>query len=182
MGGVIGLFALGALVAVNLVIDRFLRRKRRGIEREAQALAGRIRAHKALADTHAAENRKAEGEQRSWAAATVKAEQELRRVEAILAARRTARPVRYHVFDRLEGRHGAIWLVTVDASGRGTPWTGRRRYLVVADTERLARERTQLRFSRTAGYQVAAVAPSPLTERIVQMQAAEFGNTGEPRS
>ncbi|MGQ9370219.1 hypothetical protein [Azospirillum sp. ST 5-10] len=181
MGGVVGVFTLGALIAANVAVDRCLRRKRREVERQRAALVDQIKGHAGEAAERRDANGRVEAELRSWKAAVEKAQQDLERVRGMLAARRQARPVRYYVFDRLEGRLGEVWLVTVKAAGRNLPWSGTRPYLVVAENERLARERTMLRFARSAGYQILSVAPSPLPELIVQMQTAEFGKAAERR-
>ncbi|AWU97616.1 hypothetical protein [Azospirillum ramasamyi] len=74
---------------------------------------------------------------------------------------------RYFVFDRNEPRPGRFWEVAVrfhptavsfvDQQGhRG--WSGIRRFLLIADSERDARERVAARFPRKAGFEILEVA------------------------
>jgi len=74
---------------------------------------------------------------------------------------------RYFIFDRLEPRPGRFWEVAVRYSPAGVSygemrghrgWSGVRRYLLIADGERDARERVAARFPRRAGFEVVEVA------------------------
>lgn len=107
----------------------------------------------------------------------VQAEQEAARVEAELGAMRQAAIERYYVFDRLEPRFGRFWEAAVrrapENAGRGsrqTPsqsWVGLRRYLLVADNEREARERITGRFQARDGFEVAELVPCRLAALAV---------------
>jgi hypothetical protein len=175
---VIGMFVLTVLVAANVAITRYFARERQGIEGELNEISGKLIEGKRRLISLRKENTKGTDELRSWESAGKKAQADLDRINTILDARRKAQPMQYFVFDRLEGHSGNVWQVTVTAPDRGGAWAGKRQYLVVGDTERQARERAVLRFSRSSGYLISAAGASPLTELIVQMQTAEFGKAG----
>lgn len=77
---------------------------------------------------------------------------------------KNAQTQRYYIFDRLEPRPGRFWEAIVVCTGQETPawqghrsWKGQRRFLLVAEAEREARERVASRFPRKNGYEVRAV-------------------------
>lgn len=95
-----------------------------------------------------------------------KTEQELAAAIQELEAKRNAGTDRYYIFDRLEPRPGRFW----EAAIRHQPgnvserlhhrtWMGVRRYIVVADSDREARERIAARFPRKSGFELAHVIP-----------------------
>ncbi|MGQ9372020.1 hypothetical protein [Azospirillum sp. ST 5-10] len=115
----------------------------------------------------------AEAEQR-----TLRSELEAGQVEAELEAMRQAAVERYYVFDRLEPRSGRFWEAAIRRSADGSPrghrrpppsqsWSGVRRYLLVADGERDARERVTARFQAKAGFDVAELMPCRLAALAV---------------
>jgi len=91
-----------------------------------------------------------------------KAEQELAAALNELEVKKAEPTRRYYVFDRLEPRTGRFYEAAVrydrnaalqDRSAHRA-WTGVRRYLLVAETEREARQRVSSRFQRTLGFEV----------------------------
>jgi hypothetical protein len=93
---------------------------------------------------------------------------------------------RYFVFDRQEPRPGRFWEVAVRCSpsnsveSRGQRgWSGVRRYLLVADGERDARDRVTSRFQRRAGFEVVEVAGCRLSGLSVN-RIAELSTFRKP--
>lgn len=99
-----------------------------------------------------------------------KAEQDLAAAVAELETKKTGPMQRYFIFDRMEPRAGRFYEAAVryDANAASEDrvahraWTGVRRYLLIAETEREARERTGARFSRKLGFEVVEVTPCRL--------------------
>ncbi|MCW2245853.1 hypothetical protein M2352_001444 [Azospirillum fermentarium] len=122
---------------------------------------------------------------------TAKAEQEMTQTLARLEACRGLPSNRFYVFDRLEPRPGRFWEVAVrhlpQAQEERLPhrtWAGVRRYLLVSDNEREARERIAARFPRKAGFEIVDIRPSALAALTVNpvTQASAFRRrTGEEK-
>lgn len=99
-----------------------------------------------------------------------KAEQELAAALAEYEAKRDGPVQRYYVFDRLEPRQGRFYEAAVRYDPNAASeerlthraWVGVRRYILVAETEREARERVGNRFIRKLGFEVVEVAPCRL--------------------
>lgn len=117
-----------------------------------------------------------------------KAEQEMQAALLELDKRRDAPVVRYYVFDRIEPRQGRFWEAAVRHVPADTPsfergghrsWTGLRRYVLIAETEREARERVEARFPRKAGFHLLEVAPCRLNGLSVN-RIAEFSTFRKP--
>lgn len=98
---------------------------------------------------------------------------------------------RYFVFDRNEPRPGRFWEVAVRfqptavsfADQRGyRGWTGIRRFLLVADGERDARERVAARYPRQAGFEIVEVAGCRLNGLTVNRisELSTFRKPGKP--
>ncbi|MFP5511838.1 MAG: hypothetical protein ACLGJC_01960 [Alphaproteobacteria bacterium] len=98
---------------------------------------------------------------------------------------------RYFVFDRNEPRPGRFWEVAVrfqpaavsfaDQHGyRG--WTGIRRFLLIADGERDARDRVSARYPRKAGFEILEVAGCRLNGLTVNRisELSTFRKPGKP--
>lgn len=120
-----------------------------------------------------------------------KAEQELATVLAEYEAKRTGPVQRYYVFDRMEPRQGRFYEATVRYDPNAASeervahraWTGVRRYILVAETERDARERVGNRFTRKLGFEVVEVAPCRLAgltiNRIAELSTFRRATAGE---
>ena len=98
---------------------------------------------------------------------------------------------RYFVFDRNEPRPGRFWEVAVRfqptavsfADQRGyRGWTGIRRFLLIADGERDARERVAARYPRKAGFEIVEVAGCRLNGLTVNRisELSTFRKPGKP--
>ncbi|CBS91223.1 hypothetical protein [Azospirillum lipoferum] len=98
---------------------------------------------------------------------------------------------RYFVFDRNEPRPGRFWEVAVRfqptavsfADQRGyRGWTGIRRFLLVADGERDARDRVAARYPRQAGFEIVEVAGCRLNGLTVNRisELSTFRKPGKP--
>ncbi|WP_448208645.1 hypothetical protein [Azospirillum sp. sgz302134] len=90
-----------------------------------------------------------------------KAEQEMQAALLELDKKRESPVTRYHVFDRVEPRQGRFWeaavrYVPADAAvserQNHRSWTGLRRFVLVAETEREVRDRIAARYPRKAGF------------------------------
>lgn len=100
-----------------------------------------------------------------------KVEQELAATLAEFEAKRAAPTQRYYVFDRLEPRPGRFYEAAVrfDPSAASEDramhraWIGVRRYLLIGETEREARERVSSRFPRKQGFEVVEFVPCRLS-------------------
>lgn len=120
-----------------------------------------------------------------------KAEQELATVLAEYEAKRTGPVQRYYIFDRMEPRQGRFYEATVRYDPNAASeervahraWTGVRRYILVAETERDARERIGNRFTRKLGFEVVEVAPCRLAgltiNRIAELSTFRRATAGE---
>ncbi|WP_298372059.1 hypothetical protein [Azospirillum sp.] len=93
---------------------------------------------------------------------------------------------RYFIFDRQEPRPGRFWEVavrcspTTSAEARGQRgWSGLRRYLLVSDGEREARDRVASRFPRRGGFEIAEVAGCRLSGLSVN-RIAELSTFRKP--
>ncbi len=94
-----------------------------------------------------------------------KAETDLQAALVEFENKKAAPMERYFIFDRQEPRPGRFWEVavrcspTISADARGQRgWSGVRRYLLVSDGDREARDRVASRFPRRAGFEVVEVA------------------------
>ncbi len=98
---------------------------------------------------------------------------------------------RYFVFDRNEPRPGRFWEVAVRfhptavsfADQRGhRGWSGIRRFLLIADGERDARERVAARYPRKAGFEILEVAGCRLSGLTVNRisEHSTFRKPGKP--
>ena len=98
---------------------------------------------------------------------------------------------RYFVFDRNEPRPGRFWEVAVrfhptavsfadQHNHRG--WSGIRRFLLIADGERDARERVAARYPRKAGFEILEVAGCRLNGLTVNRisELSTFRKPGKP--
>lgn len=122
-----------------------------------------------------------------------KAEIDLQAALVELDKKKVAPVERYFIFDRLEPRPGRFWEVAVrhtpvpgPISGMGLGnqgghrgWSGIRRYLLVGDGERDARDRVGARFSRKAGFEIAEVAGCRLSGLSVN-RLAELSTFRKP--
>ncbi len=124
-----------------------------------------------------------------------KAEQDMQAALLELERTRDAPVNRYHVFDRLEPRQGRFWEAAVrGAAGGARPsdrsaqraWSGIRRFVLIADTERDARERVAARFSRRTGFELLEVVPCRLSgltvSRIAELSTFRKRNAAEEES
>lgn len=120
----------------------------------------------------------------------IKAEQEMNAVLAQLDAKKAAAIDRYYIFDRLEPRPGRFHEAAVrydPAAGGERPvhraWMGVRRYIMIAETEREARERLAARFPRKLGFEVVEVAACRLANlqvnRIAELSTFRRPGSGE---
>lgn len=94
-----------------------------------------------------------------------KAETDLQATLVEFEKKKAAPMDRYFIFDRQEPRPGRFWEVavrcspTISSEARGQRgWSGVRRYLLVSDGDREARDRVASRFPRRAGFEVVEVA------------------------
>ncbi|WP_376965424.1 hypothetical protein ABNQ39_28925 [Azospirillum sp. A26] len=96
-----------------------------------------------------------------------KAEIDMQAAILELDQKKSAPMQRYVVFDRNEPRPGRFWEVAVRCHPIGVSlsdqrgyrgWTGVRRFLLIADGEREARERVAARYPRKAGFEIVEVA------------------------
>jgi hypothetical protein len=98
---------------------------------------------------------------------------------------------RYFVFDRNEPRPGRFWEVAVRCHPTGVSlsdqrgyrgWSGVRRYLLVADGDREARERVAARYPRKAGFEIVEVAGCRLNGLTVNRisELSTFRKPGKP--
>ena len=98
---------------------------------------------------------------------------------------------RYFVFDRNEPRPGRFWEVAVRFHPPGVSqsdqrgyrgWSGVRRYLLVADGDREARERVAARYPRKAGFEIVEVAGCRLNGLTVNRisELSTFRKPGKP--
>ncbi|PWC38516.1 hypothetical protein [Azospirillum sp. TSO22-1] len=120
-----------------------------------------------------------------------KAEQELAATRAEYEAKRDGPVRRYYIFDRLEPRQGRFYEAAVRYDPNAASedraihraWSGVRRYVLVAETEREARERIGNRFTRKLGFEVVEVAPCRLAgltvNRIAELSTFRRPSTGE---
>lgn len=120
-----------------------------------------------------------------------KAEQELTAALIEYEAKRDGPVQRYYVFDRLEPRQGRFYEAAVRYDPNAAPaervthraWIGVRRYVLVADGEREARERVGDRFPRRLGFEVVEVAPCRLAaltiSRIAELSTFRRPGTGD---
>ncbi|HEY0833266.1 MAG TPA: hypothetical protein VGE72_05090 [Azospirillum sp.] len=118
-----------------------------------------------------------------------KAEQEMNAVLGELEVKKAAAIDRYYVFDRLEPRPGRFYEAAVryDPAAGERPahraWTGVRRHIMIAETEREARERIAARFPRKLGFEVVEVAACRLANlqvnRIAELSTFKRPGSGE---
>ncbi|WP_051341112.1 hypothetical protein [Azospirillum halopraeferens] len=166
------------LMVLTVVSNRYwrsqIRRARAALRRAeeeaatvASDLADEARACQALGE------RVADAEQRA-----VRAEREAERAEAELAAMQHAAVERYYIFDRLEPRPGRFWEAVVSRTLPGRAIEPPRRYLVIADNERDARDRVAARFPAKAGYAVVG----PLPCRLAGLTAPDQPEDGPRRT
>ncbi|WP_042696440.1 hypothetical protein [Azospirillum sp. B506] len=96
-----------------------------------------------------------------------KAEIDMQAAILELDQKKSAALERYFVFDRNEPRPGRFWEVAVRCQPIGISlaeqfgfrgWTGVRRFLLVADGDREARDRVAARYPRKAGFEIIEVA------------------------
>ncbi|AWK85719.1 hypothetical protein [Azospirillum thermophilum] len=120
-----------------------------------------------------------------------KAEQEMQAALIDLDNKRVAPLERYFVFERVDPRPGRFWEAAVRYTPAGVNlldagdhrgWTGVRRYLLVADTEREVRDRIGSRFPRKAGFEVIEVAACRLNGLVVNRisELSTFRRPGRP--
>ncbi len=120
-----------------------------------------------------------------------KAEIELQAAILELDRKKAAALDRYFVFDRNEPRPGRFWEVAVRFNPAGASfaeqrgfrgWTGVRRYLLIADGDREARERVAARYPRRAGFEVVEVAGCRLNGLTVNRisELSTFRKPGKP--
>jgi len=95
------------------------------------------------------------------------AQAQVRTAREALDAVRQAPLERYHVFDRMEPRPGALWAVTVarspDVPSSAPPWSGERTFLLTAASQSEAVERVTLRYPRASGFDLRTAAPCPIS-------------------
>ncbi|WP_448190741.1 hypothetical protein [Azospirillum sp. sgz301742] len=120
-----------------------------------------------------------------------KAEQDLAAAVAELETKKTAPVQRYFIFDRLEPRQGRFYEAAVRFDPNAASedrmahraWSGVRRYLLVAETEREARERIGARFTRKLGFEVVEVTSCRLAglsiNRIAELSTFRRPGTAE---
>lgn len=121
-----------------------------------------------------------------------KAEQEMQAALLEYDRRRDGPVARYYVFDRIEPRPGRFWEAAVRHAPAESPmaslpqdrtgqraWTGIRRYVLIADTEREARERVEARFPRKGGFHLLELVPCRLTGLSVN-RVPEFRTFRKP--
>lgn len=121
-----------------------------------------------------------------------KAEQDMQAALLELDKRRDGPVVRYYVFDRIEPRAGRFWEAAVRHTPADSPlhspfqdrtvhrsWTGIRRYVLIADTEREARERVEARFPRKGGFHLMELVPCRLNGLSVN-RIPEFSTFRKP--
>lgn len=109
------------------------------------------------------------------------AERELEVSLQHLEEQKNAPVQRYYIFDRMEPRPGRFWEAIVVCTAENIPnwqghrvWSGQRKFLLVAETEREARERVASRFPRKGGYEVRKVGGCPVDGLSVNL-ATEGG-------
>ena len=190
MTGMLLYIALG-LVILTVLSNRFWRRQlvtarvslvklKESADEASKELSDAARDYAAL-DRHIVET-----ERRA-----AKAEQELAAALAEFEAKKAGPVQRYHVFDRLEPRQGRFYEAAVRYDPNAASedrsvhraWVGVRRYLLVAETEREARERVLNRFTRKLGFEVVEVAPCRLAglsiNRIAELSTFRRPSAGE---
>lgn len=159
------LYAALGLMILTVLSNRFWRRQLSTARvslaklKEAAEAVGKELSH-ASKDYAAINQHLADTERR-----TAKAEQDLAAALAELETKKAAPVQRYFVFDRLEPRPGRFFEAAVRFDPNAASedrmahraWSGVRRYLLVAETEREARERIGGRFTRKQGFEVVEV-------------------------
>lgn len=159
-------YAVAGLLAVSIIVGRVARRQfdttRKALAADeavlttaGQALQEALRARNDAEQRHAGLDGRLE-----------QAQSEVRTAQRVLEAARQAPVERFHVFDRLEPRPGALWSVTVlrrpDGPGGPTPWTGERTLVIAAAGHNEALERVMMRYPRSSGFEVRGATPCPL--------------------
>lgn len=101
-------------------------------------------------------------------------DQEVTTLAAEFDALKQAGTDRYYIFDRLEPRQGRFWEVSIryhpELAGERLhhrTWNGLRRYIVITDNEREAKQRSASRFPRKSGFEVAQIIPCKLANLTV---------------
>ncbi|BAI76603.1 hypothetical protein AZL_e02580 (plasmid) [Azospirillum sp. B510] len=119
-----------------------------------------------------------------------KAEVDMQAAILEVEQKRSATMERYYVFDRNEPRPGRFWEVTVRfhpsagllGQGGFHGWTGIRRFLLIADGDREARERVAARYPRKIGFEIIEVAGCRLNGLTVSRisELSTFRKPGKP--
>jgi hypothetical protein len=120
-----------------------------------------------------------------------KAEIDMQAAILELDQKKSAAMQRYFIFDRNEPRPGRFWEVAVRCHPTGISlsdqrgyrgWTGIRRYLLIADGDREARERVAARYPRKAGFEIIEVAGCRLNGLTVNRisELSTFRKPGKP--
>ncbi|MBK1839594.1 hypothetical protein JHL17_19470 [Azospirillum sp. YIM B02556] len=120
-----------------------------------------------------------------------KAEVDLQAAIVELDQKKSAAMERYFVFDRNEPRPGRFWEIAVRFHSSGVSlsdqrgyrgWMGIRRFLLVADNDREARERVAARYPRKAGFEILEVAGCRLNGLTVNRisELSTFRKPGKP--
>jgi hypothetical protein len=120
-----------------------------------------------------------------------KAEQDLAAATAELETKKAAPTQRYYIFDRMEPRPGRFFEAAVRYDPNAASedrsvhraWAGVRRYLLVAESERDARDRIGGRFTRKLGFEVVEVVGCRLaglsSNRIAELSTFRRPSAGE---
>lgn len=182
------LYASAALIVLTVVSNRYWRRQLAKTSDAANKLKDKAdeltrEVAEVAANYGSLSHDLAEIERRAG-----RAEQELAIAVQELETKRQSGTDRYYIFDRLEPRPGRFW----EAAIRHQPdsatlrlhhrtWIGVRRYILVADSERDARERIGARFPRKSGFEVAHVVPCRLATLTVN-RIAELSTFRKPGS
>ncbi len=169
MTGMLLYISLG-LVILTVLSNRFWRRQlvtARVSLAKLKETAEDVRKelHEASKDYAAVNQQVADTERR-----TAKAEQDLAVVLAEFEAKKAGPTQRYYIFDRMEPRPGRFFEAAVRYDPNAASedrsvhraWVGVRRYLLVAESEREARDRLINRFTRAHGFEVVEVMPCRL--------------------
>jgi len=122
---------------------------------------------------------------------TTKLEQEVEAAVAELEVKKAAAVNRYYVFDRQEPRPGRFFEAVVRYDPTAAPderpvhraWIGVRRYVLLAETEREARDMLSARFPRKHGFEVIEVAACRLAglsiNRIAELSTFRRPTAGD---
>ncbi len=187
MTGMMLYLSLGLMV-LSVISNRYWRRQLAAMRSNQDKIKVKVDdATKEVADVAAVyaqlAHQHAETEKR-----VAKAEQEMQAALLELDKRRDGPVVRYYVFDRIEPRAGRFWEAAVRHTPADSPlqdrpthrtWTGIRRYVLIADTEREARERVEARFPRKGGFHLMDLAPCRLNGLAVN-RIPEFSTFRKP--